>query len=275
MEEEEKVDGIVMMAYEEFVEEEALMAYEDDAGVDTQWYLDTAARNHMRGDKGSFLEMKEVVDGSVLFGDEAKTFMYMPECLRRLMVVVEMEVADKEEEEEVVVLVFERMAMVMGRVMVQVENSKGKNGRDDVCESVTINDLEMKKFNYNADVSILAGNSFQFWMLLVVSNPLNQVLSTLVDQESAHQIEHDNLNNDGVYMVDEFEVQIMEPESSGGPWKTKVTISMQTSENALTVIQQPESETLLAVGKVTETNKLRSDGLGNSKMEIAISRERK
>ncbi|GJV23654.1 putative reverse transcriptase domain-containing protein [Tanacetum coccineum] len=41
--------------------------------------------------------------------------------------------------------------------------------------------------------------------LLVVSKPLNQVLSTLVDQESAHQIEHDNLNSDGVYTVEEFE----------------------------------------------------------------------
>ncbi|GJR74086.1 retrovirus-related pol polyprotein from transposon TNT 1-94 [Tanacetum coccineum] len=104
IEEDEKVDGIVMMAYEEFVEEEALMAYEDDVGVDTQWYLNTAAKNHMCGDKGLFFEMKEVVDGSVLFGDEAKTCIYVPECLRR-PVVVEMEVADKEDE-EVVVLVF-------------------------------------------------------------------------------------------------------------------------------------------------------------------------
>nr|GEX19333.1 RNA-directed DNA polymerase, eukaryota, reverse transcriptase zinc-binding domain protein [Tanacetum cinerariifolium] len=74
MEEEEKVDGIVMMAYEEIVEEEALMAYEDDVVIDTQWYLDTAARNHMCGDKGLFLEMKEIVDASVLFGDEAKGY---------------------------------------------------------------------------------------------------------------------------------------------------------------------------------------------------------
>ncbi|GJU45007.1 hypothetical protein Tco_1202273 [Tanacetum coccineum] len=77
MEEEEKVDGIVMMAYEEIVEKEALMAYADDIGIDTQWYLDTAARNHMCGDKGLFLEMKEVVDGSVSFGDEAKIHVNM------------------------------------------------------------------------------------------------------------------------------------------------------------------------------------------------------
>ncbi|GKB51323.1 hypothetical protein Tco_0902076 [Tanacetum coccineum] len=43
-----KRNGIVTMAYEEVVEEEALMAYED------------------------VIEMKEVVDGSVSFGDEAK-----------------------------------------------------------------------------------------------------------------------------------------------------------------------------------------------------------
>ncbi|GKD95922.1 retrovirus-related pol polyprotein from transposon TNT 1-94 [Tanacetum coccineum] len=70
--EEDKVDGIVMIAYEEVVEEEALMVYEDVVAIDTQWYLDTAARNHMCGNKGIFLEMKEIVDGSVSFGDEAK-----------------------------------------------------------------------------------------------------------------------------------------------------------------------------------------------------------
>lgn len=37
------------------------------------------------------------------------------------------------------------------------------------------------------------------------------------------------------YSVEEFEVRIMEPEKSGGPWQTKATIPMQSSENALTV----------------------------------------
>jgi len=37
------------------------------------------------------------------------------------------------------------------------------------------------------------------------------------------------------YPIDEFEVRIMEPEKSGGPWQTKATIPMQSSENALTV----------------------------------------
>ncbi|GKF57951.1 hypothetical protein Tco_0171488, partial [Tanacetum coccineum] len=48
------------------------MAYEDVIGIDTQWYLDTAARNHMCSDKGLFSEMKEAVDGSVSFVDESK-----------------------------------------------------------------------------------------------------------------------------------------------------------------------------------------------------------
>lgn len=35
--------------------------------------------------------------------------------------------------------------------------------------------------------------------------------------------------------MEEFEVRIMEPEKSSGPWQTKATIAMQSSENALTV----------------------------------------
>lgn len=70
---------------------------------------------------------------------------------------------------------------------------------------------------------------------LQVVKPINQVLSSMVDQESGHQIEHDNLNIDGNYTVEEFEVRILGPESSGGPWQTKGTIRMQSSENALTV----------------------------------------
>ncbi|KAL4574864.1 hypothetical protein LXL04_021704 [Taraxacum kok-saghyz] len=85
--------------------------------------------------------------------------------------------------------------------------------------------------------------------------PINQVLSSMVDQESGHQIEHDNLNLDGSYTVEEFEVRILEPESSGGPWQIKGTIRMQSSENALTVrvvtlsnTTTRENETLLAIG---------------------------
>ncbi|GKE19518.1 hypothetical protein Tco_1427095, partial [Tanacetum coccineum] len=70
-EEDVKVDGIVMMAYE--VDGTVMMANEEVAPeIDTIWYLDTAASNHMCGDKIFFVEMKEVVDGRVAFGDESK-----------------------------------------------------------------------------------------------------------------------------------------------------------------------------------------------------------
>lgn len=71
-----------------------------------------------------------------------------------------------------------------------------------------------------------------------VHKPLNQVLSSLVDQEVGHQVENHNLGSDELhrtYTVEEFEVRILEPEKSGGPWQTKATIPMQNSENALTV----------------------------------------
>lgn len=70
-----------------------------------------------------------------------------------------------------------------------------------------------------------------------VLKPLNQVIS-LVDQDVNHQNEGQNMNSDEqnrFYPIDEFEVRIMEPEKSGGPWQTKATIPMQSSENALTV----------------------------------------
>lgn len=74
-----------------------------------------------------------------------------------------------------------------------------------------------------------------FLLFPQVLKPLNQVLSSLIDQEAGQQIEHDNLSFDGSYSVDEFEVRILEPEKSGGPWQTRATIPMQSSENALTV----------------------------------------
>lgn len=78
------------------------------------------------------------------------------------------------------------------------------------------------------------------WSLysLQVHKPVNQVLSSLVDQEVSHQIENHNLSSDELhrtYSVEEFEVRILEPERSGGPWQTKATIPMQSSESALTV----------------------------------------
>lgn len=79
-----------------------------------------------------------------------------------------------------------------------------------------------------------------FWSLelMQVHRPMNQVLSSLVDQEVGNQVDNPNIGPDDLhqtYTVDEFEVRILEPEKSGGPWVTKATIPMQNSENALTV----------------------------------------
>ncbi|KAJ4955489.1 hypothetical protein NE237_012272 [Protea cynaroides] len=101
-------------------------------------------------------------------------------------------------------------------------------------------------------------NLYPLIVSVPVIKPLNQVLSSLVDQEVGHQVEHDGLNSDDLhrtYTVDEFEIRILEPEKSGGPWQTKATIPMQSSENALTVrmvtlfnATTKENETLLAIG---------------------------
>nr|GEX13141.1 polyadenylate-binding protein-interacting protein 9-like [Tanacetum cinerariifolium] len=74
----EKVDRIVMMVYEDVIDEEVkvddivMMTYEDDVFKETIWYLDTAARNHMCGDKHQFVKMKDLVDWCVSFSDELK-----------------------------------------------------------------------------------------------------------------------------------------------------------------------------------------------------------
>ncbi|MFS7900420.1 hypothetical protein Hanom_Chr00s113257g01808501 [Helianthus anomalus] len=47
--------------------------------------------------------------------------------------------------------------------------------------------------------------------------------------------------------VEEVEVRILEPESSGGLWQTKGTIHIQTSEPALINTTTRENETLLAI----------------------------
>ncbi|KAM5557150.1 cleavage and polyadenylation specificity factor subunit 1 [Rosa sericea] len=101
-------------------------------------------------------------------------------------------------------------------------------------------------------------NLYPLIVSVPVQKPLNQVLSSLVDQEFGHQVENHNLSPEELhrtYTVDEFEVRIMEPEKSGGPWQTRATIPMQTSENALTVrvvtlfnTTTKENETLLAIG---------------------------
>ncbi|KAJ4835898.1 hypothetical protein Tsubulata_006157 [Turnera subulata] len=99
-------------------------------------------------------------------------------------------------------------------------------------------------------------NLYPLIVSVPVHKPVNQVLSSLVDQEVGHQIENHNLSSDEMhrtYSIEEFEVRIMEPTS--GQWQVKATIQMQTSENALTVrmvslfnTTTKENEMLLAIG---------------------------
>ena len=50
-----------------------MMAHKDTTSEsDTIWYLDTGASNHMCGHKHLFVEMKEIDDGHVSFGDASK-----------------------------------------------------------------------------------------------------------------------------------------------------------------------------------------------------------
>ncbi|KAF6156189.1 hypothetical protein GIB67_010653 [Kingdonia uniflora] len=100
-------------------------------------------------------------------------------------------------------------------------------------------------------------NLYPLIVSVPVVRPLSQVLSFLVDQDTGHQIEHDNSSDElhRTYTTDEFEVRILEPEKSGGPWVTRAKIPMQNSENALTVrmvtlfnTTTKESEMFLAIG---------------------------
>ncbi|KAJ1270311.1 hypothetical protein BS78_06G044200 [Paspalum vaginatum] len=91
-----------------------------------------------------------------------------------------------------------------------------------------------------------------------VIRPLNQVLSSMADQELGLHIENDVKSGDDlqkVYTVDEFEVRIMGLEKPSGRWETRFTIPMQSFENALTVrivtlqnTSTKENETLMAIG---------------------------
>ncbi|KAK3142943.1 hypothetical protein QOZ80_4BG0354660 [Eleusine coracana subsp. coracana] len=91
-----------------------------------------------------------------------------------------------------------------------------------------------------------------------VIRPLNQVLSSMADQELGMHIETEVTSGDDlqkVYTVDEFEVRIMELEKPSGCWTTKFTIPMQPFENTLTVrivmlqnTTTKENENLMAIG---------------------------
>ncbi|KAH9678229.1 cleavage and polyadenylation specificity factor subunit 1 [Citrus sinensis] len=101
-------------------------------------------------------------------------------------------------------------------------------------------------------------NLYPLIVSVPVLKPLNQVLSLLIDQEVGHQIDNHNLSSVDLhrtYTVEEYEVRILEPDRAGGPWQTRATIPMQSSENALTVrvvtlfnTTTKENETLLAIG---------------------------
>ncbi|MQM02178.1 hypothetical protein Taro_034945 [Colocasia esculenta] len=101
-------------------------------------------------------------------------------------------------------------------------------------------------------------NLYPLIVSVPVTRPLNQVLSSMMDQEFGHSIEQDNISSDDLQRtctIEEFEVRILEPERAGGHWETRATIPMQPSENALTVRMvsllngtTKENEVLLAIG---------------------------
>ncbi|CAA6656270.1 unnamed protein product [Spirodela intermedia] len=101
-------------------------------------------------------------------------------------------------------------------------------------------------------------NLYSLIVSVPVTRSLNQVLSSVMDQEGGHQLEQDQLGSDDLaktYTIDEFEVRVLEPEKSGVHWETKATISMQPSENTLTARMvtlfnstTKENEALLAIG---------------------------
>jgi cleavage and polyadenylation specificity factor subunit 1 len=88
----------------------------------------------------------------------------------------------------------------------------------------------------NISIKLLMSDS-RFHLLQVI-RPLNQVLSSMADQELGMHIENEVTSGDDlqkVYTVDEFEVRIMELEKPSGSWATRFTIPMQPFEHTLTV----------------------------------------
>lgn len=101
-------------------------------------------------------------------------------------------------------------------------------------------------------------NLYALIVSLPVSRPVSQVLPSLVDQDNNHLTEGDNNISEDAhksYVVDEFEVRILEPAKSGSQWEARASIPLQTSENAISVrmvtllnTSTKENETLLAIG---------------------------
>ncbi|KAH7664725.1 cleavage and polyadenylation specificity factor subunit 1 protein [Dioscorea alata] len=100
-------------------------------------------------------------------------------------------------------------------------------------------------------------NLYPLILSVPVVKPLNQVLSSMIDQDIGYQMDRDKLTDDShkTCTIDEFEVRIMEPEKSSGRWETRATIPMQNFEHALTLrvvtllnTTTMENEVLLAIG---------------------------
>lgn len=100
-------------------------------------------------------------------------------------------------------------------------------------------------------------NLYPIILSFPVARPINQVLSSMLDQDVG-QIERDNASSDDLqktYTLDDFEVRLLEPEKSGGNWEIRASILMQPCENALTVRMvtlfnsaTKENEALMAIG---------------------------
>ncbi|KAL0902907.1 hypothetical protein M5K25_028407 [Dendrobium thyrsiflorum] len=100
-------------------------------------------------------------------------------------------------------------------------------------------------------------NLYSIILSFPVARPINQVLSSMLDQDIG-QMERENTSSDDLqktYTLDDFEVRLLEPEKSGGNWDTRATIPMQPCENALTVRMvtlfnsaTKENEAIMAIG---------------------------
>eukprot|EP00252_Welwitschia_mirabilis_P006620 TRINITY_DN1750_c0_g1_i1.p1 TRINITY_DN1750_c0_g1~~TRINITY_DN1750_c0_g1_i1.p1 ORF type:complete len:1015 (+),score=221.45 TRINITY_DN1750_c0_g1_i1:83-3046(+) len=101
-------------------------------------------------------------------------------------------------------------------------------------------------------------NLYAYSISFPVSRPINMVLQSGFDQDNVHQADADNSTlEDGQkpYVIDEFEVRISESSKAGANWGTKGSISLQTTENVVSIrmvllmnTSTEEFETLLAIG---------------------------
>nr|GEY80506.1 retrovirus-related Pol polyprotein from transposon TNT 1-94 [Tanacetum cinerariifolium] len=86
--------GVLLMAREESISK-----------IDTMWYLDSSASNHMSGQKDLFVEMTEVVQGHVSFGDASKIDVKERQLMEKgywvLMKNGKLHLKNKEDEESV------------------------------------------------------------------------------------------------------------------------------------------------------------------------------